>query len=219
MGMVVNGTYANFDGIYAGASLGYMNQSTSIDAKQNPANEFAHISKVKSQRGAPLTEIFVGWGKVFGKYFYGGLEGQVDWALRKNQKMAEDTGFIFKSGRKGLGIAALIRLGYLVTPTTLVYGAVGLKTLRSDHDLFEKAEKISAPFSQRTTNLLTEVGVETAVGLSSPLRFRFAYGFMPKKSMVRTTTQFPVDHVYHDHGIFKTSGAETMVKMSIIYRF
>lgn len=72
MSIAVNVAHANFDGIYAGASLGYMNQSTSIDAKQNPANEFSHISKVKSQQDAPLTEILVGWGKVFGEYFYGG---------------------------------------------------------------------------------------------------------------------------------------------------
>ncbi len=218
-GILVGAAHAKFDGFYTGASVGYMNQNTSIDAKQNPANRFAHVNKGTGHQGSPTAELFLGWGKVFGGCFYGGLEGKIDLVLGRNQKVAEDTGFIFKSGRKGLGIAALVRLGCLVTPTTMIYGGVGVKALRFDHDLFEKSEKISAPFSQKTLNLLTEVGVETAVGSSHHLRFRFAYAFMPKKSMTRTTTQFPAKHMYRDQGILKTSGTEHAVKLGVIYSF
>jgi len=219
MVVLVGMAHATFDGVYAGGSLGYMNQNTGIDAKQNPANRFAHVNKGTAQQGSPLAEIFVGWGKVFGGCFYGGLEGQLDFLLSGNRKVAEDTGFIYKSGRKGPGVAALVRLGYLVTPTLMVYGGMGVKAVRFGHDLFEKAEKISAPFSQKTLNLLTEVGVETVVGNCRNLRFRFAYGFMPRKGMTRTTVQFPVDHVYRDQGILKTGGAEHALKMGVIYRF
>lgn len=219
MVVLVSMAHATFDGVYTGASLGYMNQTTSIDAKQNPANRFAHVNKGKAQRGSPIAEIFVGWGKVVGGCFYGGLEGKIDVLLGGNQKVAEDTGFIFKSRRKGLGIAALLRLGYLVTPTTMIYGGLGVKALQFDHNLFEKADKISAPFSQKTLNLLTEVGIETVVGSYQNLRFRFAYGFLPKKGMTRTTTQFPENHMYRDQGVLKTGGAEHTLKMGVVYCF
>lgn len=219
MGMVVNGTYANFDGIYAGASLGYMNQSTSIDASQNPENNNADTYKATMQSGRPTAEIFMGWGQVLGKFFYGGLEGKMDVLLGQSQKIAEDTNFIYKSNRKGLGIAALMRLGYLLTPTTLIYGGAGVKVLQFNHNLFEKTGKIPSLFSQRATNLLTELGVETVIGTSRQLRFRFTYAFMPRKSMIRTTSQFPVDHVYRDRGVLKVGGAEHALKMGVIYRF
>jgi hypothetical protein len=219
MVVLMSMAHAKFDGVYAGASLGYMNQNTSIDAKQNPANRFAHVNKGVAQKGSPMAEIFVGWGKVFGGCFYGGLEGQIDWVSGKSQKVAEDTNFIYLSGRKGAGFAALVRLGFLVTPTVMIYGGVGMKAVRFDHNMFEKPGKISAPFSQRTLNLLTEVGIETVIGSYENFRLRFAYAFMPKKGMTRTTTQFPIDHVYRDHGILKTGGAEHALKMGLIYRF
>lgn len=218
-GVLVGAAHAKFDGFYTGASVGYMNQNTSIDAKQNPANRYAHVNKGTGHQGSPTAEIFLGWGKVFEGCFYGGLEGKIDLALGRNQKIAEDTGFIYKSGRKGLGIAALVRLGWLVTPTTMIYGGVGVKALRFDHNLFEKVRKFGAPFSQKTLNLFTEVGVETAVSTSHHLRFRFAYAFMPKKGMTRTTTQFPAKHMYQDQGTLKTGGAEHVLKMGVIYCF
>ena len=196
-----------------------MNQHTSIDAKQNPANRFAHVNKGRGQQGSPIVEISVGWGKVFGGYFYGGLEGKVDVLLKGNQKIAEDTNFIYKSGRKGPGVAALVRLGYLATPTVMIYGGMGVKALRFGHDLFEKADKISAPFWQKSVNLLTEVGVETIMGSYQNLRFRFAYGFMLKKGITRTAVQFPANHVYKSRGILNIGGAEHALKMAVIYRF
>lgn len=217
--VLVKMAHANFDGAYGGASLGYMNQHTSIDAKQNPANRFAHVNKGTSHQGSPIAEIFVGWGKVLGQCFYGGLEGKVDVLLKGKQKIAEDTNFIYNSGRKGPGVAALVRLGYLITPTMIVYGGVGIKALRFEYNMFEKADKISAPFSQKNLNLLTEIGVETAVGSHQNLRFRFAYELMPKKGMTRTAAQFPVDHVYRSRGILKTGGAEHALKMGVVYRF
>ena len=219
MVVLVSMAHATFDGVYTGASLGYMNQTTSIDAKQNPANNNTDAYKATMQRGSPTAEIFVGWGKVVGGYFYGGLEGKIDALLGGSRKIAEDTNFIYRSGRKGLGVAALVRLGYLVTPTMMIYGGVGVKALQFDHDLFEKADKISAPFSQKTLNLLTEVGVEMIVGSYQNLRFRFAYGFLPKKGMTRTTTQFPENHTYRDQGVLKTGGAEHAFKMGVIYCF
>lgn len=217
--VVVTGAHAKFDGFYTGGSVGYMNQSTSIDAKQDPTDLDAHVNKKTAQQGSPMAEIFLGWGRVFGRCFYGGLEGKIDVLLEGSQKVAEDTGFIFHSKRKGLAVGTLARLGYLVTPTTLIYGGVGIKALRIDHNLLEKAGNISAPFSQKTLNLLTEVGIETVVGGSSHWRFRFAYAFMPKKGMTRTTSQFPANHMYRDQGVFKVGGAEHAVKMGMVYRF
>lgn len=217
--VVVTGAHAKFDGFYTGGSVGYMNQSTSIDAKQNPANRFAHVNKGTAQQGSPTAEIFLGWGKVFGGCFYGGLEGKIDVLLGGSQKVAEDTNFTYQSGRKGPGVAALARLGYLVTPTTMIYGGVGVKALRFNYSLFEKQRQLQAPFSQKSLNLLTEVGVETSVCNSQHLKFRFAYAFMPRKAMTRTTSQFPVNHVYRNSGILKTGVTEHALKLGVVYRF
>jgi len=116
---------AKFDGFYVGASLGHLHQNTSIDAKQDPADAHAHINNTQSQRGLPTVEFFLGWGKVLRGCFYGGVEGQIDLVRGGAKKIAEDTGFIFMSGRKGPGVAMLMRLGYLVASQTMIYGGVG----------------------------------------------------------------------------------------------
>jgi len=208
-----------FDGFYAGGSIGYMNQNTSIDAHQNPASRNADIYKSTVGRGLPTAELFWGWGKVLGGSFYGGLEGKVDWVAGGVKKVSEDINFIYLSGRKGLGMALLARFGYLVSPHTLIYGGVGVKATRFGYNLFEKADKIPAPFSARSLNLLTEAGVETFLNPQKNLALRLSYSFMPTKGMTRTTASFPEGHMYRRHGIFKSNISEHIIKTGLIYRF
>lgn len=210
---------AKFNGFYAGGSLGYLNQTTSLDAKQNPANPNADIYSATTGRGLPTAELFLGWGKVFGTCFYGGVEGKIDWVPGGSQKVAEDTNFIYRSGRKSPGVAALARLGYLITPTTLIYGGVGVKGVRFAYNLFEKTDKISASFSRRSLNLLTEMGVETCPSALQNVAFRFSYSFMPKRNMTRKAAQFPLNHMYRGHGVFKAGTAEHAFKVGMVYRF
>jgi hypothetical protein len=211
---------AKFDGFYAGASVGYLNQNTSFDAKQNSSDPNAHVNNTHSQRGLPTADIFLGWGKVFFGYFYGGLEGNID-AVRKgqNQKVAEDTAFIFMSGRKGIGIATLTRFGYLIYPHVMIYSGLGIKITQFEHNIFEKADKISAIFSKRFCNLLTEVGIETSLNNSKNLAFRLAYSFTPKRHLMQKATNFPTNHMYRENGMFKTSMNEYAVKISLAYHF
>ncbi len=211
--------HATFDGFYAGASVGYLNQRTSLDAQQNPADPNADMNNTTAGRGLPTGEVFLGWGKVFGKNFYGGLEGKIDGVTGKSQKVAEDANFIYLSGRKGPGMAALARLGYLINPATMIYGGVGAKMARFEYNVFEKADKISALFSKQSLYLLTEIGVETSVGVLRNLKFRFSYSFMPARELTQNTTNFPVNHVYRTHGIIKSGVAENTFKAGIVYRF
>ena len=67
-----------FNGLYGGASLGYVHQNTNIDAKQDPHDANAHINHTQAQKGLPIAELFFGWGTIFGGHFYGGLEGKID---------------------------------------------------------------------------------------------------------------------------------------------
>lgn len=208
-----------FDGVYAGANVGYMNQNTSLDAKQDPGNVRADAYNSTASRGFPMIEALLGFGKVFLGSFYGGVEGRVDWVLGGPQKSAEDISFKYISGRKGPGITFLARLGYLVTPTTMIYGGVGVKAVQFMYDLFEKADQISAPFSKRSLNLLTEVGIETSLSPFQNIRFRFSYAFTATRSMTRKSTDFPSNHMYGSQGVFKAGTSEHALKVGLIYRF
>lgn len=212
-------TQATFDGLYAGVSLGYMNQSITINASQNPTNPNADIYKSTAGRGLPTAEFFFGWGKVFEGRFYGGLEGKVDWATGSIKKVAEDVNFTYLAGRKGLGIGVLARLGYLVSPHTMVYGGVGVKATRFGYNLFQKVDKIPTSFSQQSLNLLTEMGIETFLNAQKTLALRLSYSFMPAKGVTRTMTSFPEGHIYRDDGFFKASTTEHTFKAGVTYRF
>jgi hypothetical protein len=214
-----NATQAKFDGFYAGASMGYLTQNTDIKANQNPKNPNAHVNNTRSQRGSPTIEFFFGWGKVFQSCFYGGLEGKIDFVKGGAKKIAEDTNFIYRAGRRGLGIALLARLGYLVTPHTLIYGGVGVKKIQFKYNFFEKLDKVSAPFSKRSMHLLTEIGVETLLTTSKNLAFRASYSFTPKRSLTQNTTNFPINHVYREHGVFRAKTTEHILKAGLIYQF
>jgi len=214
-----NTTQAKFDGFYAGAGVGYLNQNTDIKANQNPTNRNAHVNNTHSQRGSPTAEFFFGWGKVFKACFYGGLEGQVDFVTGGVKKVAEDTNFIYRSGRKGAGIAILGRLGYLASPYTMIYGGIGVKRAQFEYNFFEKMDKISAPFSKRSFHLFTEVGVESFLNTSKNLAFRLSYSFMPKQNLTRNTTNFPINHVYREHGVLSVNTTERTLKAGLVYQF
>ncbi|MCE3231623.1 MAG: hypothetical protein K0R52_1551 [Alphaproteobacteria bacterium] len=210
---------AKFDGFYAGASVGYLNQNTSFDAKQNPANPKADMNSSTAGSGLPTAEFFGGWGKVFDGCFYGGLEGKIDLTKRSTKKVAEDTGFIFMLGRKNPSIAILSRFGYLISPHTIIYGGGGVKITRFEYGLFEKADKIPALFSKQSLHLFTEVGVEAFSNVVQTLSFRFSYSFMPKKDITQKTTTFPINHMYRENGKLKIGVTEHTIKVGIVYHF
>ena len=86
-----NTTQAKFDGFYAGAGVGYLNQNTDIKADQNPTDQNADAYNSTAGRGSPTVELFFGWGKVFNACFYGGVEGKVDFVTGGVKKVAEGT--------------------------------------------------------------------------------------------------------------------------------
>lgn len=212
-------TQAKFDGFYTGGSFGYLQQNTTLNAQQNPANPNAHVNRTYSQRGLPIAEFFLGWGKTFKDGFYGGLEGKVDCISGGIHKIAEDTNFTYLSGRKNPGIALLARLGYLVTPQTLVYGGVGVKWVRFGYNMFEKADQIPAPFSKQSLQPLTEVGVETSLPTLKNWAVRFSYSFMPKRDIIQRGKDFPSNHIYQRNGLLKVGTSEHAIKVGLAYRF
>jgi opacity protein-like surface antigen len=211
--------HAKFDGFYVGGSMGYLQQNTSINAAQNPENPNADVYKSTAGRGVPTTEFFLGWGKVFGGCFYGGVEGQIDFVMGSNKKIAEDINFIYMVNRKGPGLAIMARLGYLVNPQMMIYGGVGLKVANFVHDLLEKADCIASPFSKRSQHMLTEIGVEMSPRALQNIAIRISYSFMPKKGFTQRNANFPSNHMYHENGTFMTGVTEHAVKLGILYRF
>ncbi|MBM3469074.1 MAG: hypothetical protein FJX71_06565 [Alphaproteobacteria bacterium] len=210
---------SRFNGFYAGASIGYAHQITHLDAKQNPANPNAHTNNTTTQRGFPLTELFVGWGKEIGGGIYGGLEKKADWLPRRCAKIAEDTNFSYFGNRKNVGFAILGRLGYIISPSTLIYGGIGIKAVKYQYILFEKAGKIPATFTQKTLNPFSEIGMDTLIGNSKNLGLRISYSCMHNRSIIRKSNQFPTHHIYHEQGILKTSGTEHAFNVGLVYRF
>lgn len=212
-------SYAKFDGFYVGGSLGYLQQNTSINAQQNPANPYADVYKSTAGRAMPVTELFLGWGKVFANHFYGGLEGQVDYVISGKKTVAEDICFKYQSIRKGPGLSFLFRLGYLITPKIMIYGGFGAKLVNFQSGLFEKAGQIPAQFNSRSLRLLTEVGIELPLFSQKDMVVRISYSYMPTKNIVRKSANFPANHMYHDNGIFKTGVSEQITKLGLIYQF
>lgn len=210
---------AKFDGFYAGGSLGYLQQNTTLNAQQNPGNPKADMHNTTSVRGLPTVELFLGWGKIFERSFYVGIEGKVDWAATGKRKIAEDINFSYLSSRKNPGVALLGRLGYLVSPQTLVYGGVGAKWVGFRYNVFEKVDQIPAPFSKQSVHLLTEVGVETALPALKNWAVRLSYSFMPKRDITQTGQSFPANHMYQQNGSLKVGMAEHAIKIGLLYQF
>lgn len=210
---------AKFDGFYAGASVGYLNQSVHLKAQQNPGNVYADINNTNTERGKITNELFLGYGKIFKEHLYAGIEGKVDWAIQKNQKITEDVNFIYSSGRTNPAIAALLRFGYLLKSHAMIYGGVGAKIIRLKHDIFQKDKQISSPFSKRFVNLLTEIGIESPSNFLQSLRFRFSYSFMPNKDMKQKSKNFQENHIYKRYGILKTKTTEHIFRIGLVYQF
>jgi opacity protein-like surface antigen len=211
--------HAKFDGFYVGGSLGYLQQNTSINAAQNPANPHADIYKSTAGRAMPVTELFLGWGKVVGGQFYIGVEGQIDLIFGGSKKVAEDTNFIYHSGRKGPGYVFLGRSGYLVFPQTLIYIGIGAKLAKYTYNIHEKSDCISACFAKRYGHFFSEFGLEFMPTSNNRLAYRIAYNYMPGRYINRSTMNFPQNHMYNDKGVFKSEVSEHAVKIGLVYRF
>lgn len=212
-------SYAKFDGFYVGGSLGYLQQNTSIDAAQNPNNPNAHINRTNSQQGHPTPEIFIGWGKNFTEYFYGGVEGRIDWVVGKDKFAAEDTNFIYITKRKGTALSALFRFGYLLELNTMIYGGFGIKIVKFECDMYEKTGGISSPSINKTPQALYELGIETKSEAIKNLAYRLSYSFTVKKNKSQRPENFHTNHVYRDSGIFKVGSAEHAVRIGLQYQF
>ena len=210
---------AKFDGYYIGASLGHIQQNTHINAEQNPGNANADTFNSTTIQTLPCAELFFGWGQIFRKKLYFGLEGKFDFTKSGIKKAAEDISFIYLSGRKGVGATLLFRCGYFSSSRTMLYGGIGIKTIYFHHNLFEKADKISAPLSKRSLRPLIEIGVETSLPAFDNLSFRISYSFMAKSKMITKTASFPTNHMYRENGSFNTGIAEHTGKASIVYHF
>lgn len=101
----------------------------------------------------------------------------------------------------------------------MIYGGVGVKRAEFVYNLFEKVDQNSAPFSKKSFHLLTEVGVESFLNTSKNLAFRLSYSFMPKRSVMEQTQNFPKNHMYRENGILKGGTNEHAIKVSLIHYF
>lgn len=210
---------AKFEGYYVGASIGRIQQNTYINAKQNPGNANADIFNSTTTQGLHSAEFFFGWGRVFRKRIYFGLESKLDLTKSGMKKAAEDSNFIYLSGRTGVGAALLFRCGYFSNPQTMIYGGIGVKTIQFHHNLFEKVDKISAPFSKRFVHPLLEVGLENSLPAFNNLSFRVSYSFMAQRKMTTKTASFPTNHMYRENGSFNTGITEHTGRVSLCYFF
>ena len=94
-----------------------------------------------------------------------------------------------------------------------------MKVANFEHNVFEKADQILAPFSKRSVHFLTEMGLEMTTNSLPNLAYRFSYSFMPQKKLARGGANFPANHMYRQQGLLKAGVDEHAVKMGMVYRF
>lgn len=141
--------------------------------------------------------LFAGYGKTFNNVYLGGeLEGSLNSA---DAKLSDNVGDNFGVKSKNT-FGAAIRAGFLLNPTTLLYGTVG--AVRSKYD---GTGQLTGSKSLTGTRL--GLGAETAISAKVTARLGWSY------------TDYQ-DYKYAGGGInAKTSPTESLFRLGLAYHF
>ena len=113
---------APYDGFYIGGQAGYASTNTKLDRGDRPSPDL--------DANGGIVGVLAGWGTQFNPNWYIGLEAQFNWmgGLEGDEHLVgNEYGWEADSQ---WGISA--RLGYLVSPATMIYGRVGYVQASAD---------------------------------------------------------------------------------------
>ncbi|RZI45278.1 outer membrane protein [Candidatus Finniella inopinata] len=235
------------NGFYLGASAGvaqtnvqysYANQNT-LNVGLNPGSEFAQNFKNDSGKAGGLFGLFAGYGVVVGNgaYFGGEVYGGFDttsFSPYDDSASGKRVGF-WKAKLEHkyyYGLAA--RLGYMITPSTLVYLRLAMESGKWKASVTPNSGLLdvnTVPANSTDRKVVTKnktgiqfapgAGVEVYVTKNLFLRAEYSYLFGPKISLTQTTGDLAsgvtgINGTSVNHN-FKTS--QHAMKIGIGYKF
>jgi hypothetical protein len=157
---------SDFSGFYLGAQAGASQLTTNLTGPR--ASSTAKDDELGNTgfAGGP----FVGYGRIFNKFYFGiELEGNVadiEWVSR------QEPGDRLTSVRKKYDVSGVLRGGYLINPSTLVYGRLGVAAARFNTFLRLGDGRT---FNQSDTQIGLRVGVGGEVAATENLFVRLDY--------------------------------------------
>lgn len=161
-----NSKPSDFSGFYLGAQAGAAQLTTNLTGPR--ASRTAKNDELGNTgfAGGP----FAGYGRTFNKFYFGiELEGNVadiEWVAR------QEIGGRLTSVRKKYDVAGTVRGGYLINPSTLVYGRLGVAAARFNTFLRLGDGRT---FDQEDTQIGLRVGVGAEVAATENLFVRLDY--------------------------------------------
>jgi hypothetical protein len=157
---------ADFSGFYIGAQAGASQLATNLTGPRASSTAKDDELGDTGFAGGP----FVGYGRTFNKFYFGiELEGNVadiEWVSR------QEPGDRLTSVRKKYDVAGTLRGGYLINPSTLVYGRLGVAAARFNSFLRLGDDRT---FNQSDTQIGLRVGVGGEVAATENLFVRLDY--------------------------------------------
>lgn len=184
---VAKGEMSVFAGPYLGISIGstlsYLNQSLSFDADKVDSVPLSYNTNNSSWgRGLLNGQIFLGYGQLMDRIYVGGELG-IGLTQEKFNFISDDYS---TNITKSNSYSALLHLGYLVTPSVLLYGIAGLTRAdyRYDINFINGKRYNSGTMNLKNINNLTTdallgralgIGVSTAVSSNVKIRAEYQY--------------------------------------------
>lgn len=157
-----------FDGVYSGATMGYGSLENRYRFERN--DDVVDLIDRSSADGF-RQGVFLGSGRFFDRTYIG-VEGEVGLGTHDHRAVFDSMTRMFQSevdSSYGLGL----RLGYLWSPRTLLYGQAGWQRTRMDYQ-FDGSDS-SATGRENLEGYRLSLGTELT--LQSDIFFRFDYSF------------------------------------------
>lgn len=215
---------SNFTGFYLGANVGAGSTVTKMDIATPNAAAGAHLnSKLDSGKTSFLFGLFAGYGMTFsgsgyfGGEIYGGFDNAKVTGLDDNGTDASSRVAKLTLKRTNF-FGAAVRLGYLITPSTLFYIKAGAETGKWKLDVDNLGGTVTSK-SKSGVYFVPGLGVETFFNKNLFMRAEYSLTFAPKIS-VAAKGRFAAGATFGD--VYNASAKSTYqhaFKLGLGYKF
>jgi len=193
----------DFSGLYAGATMGHSTvQSDNSGPRPTAAAPSFFLDATRSGQGFSGGAL-AGYGWRYGAVYLG-AEAELEvssagWNVERNP-----TGRIYSAEKIG-SVAGLLRVGYIVDNSVLIYGRAGLVRAKFDTDYSYLGATINQ--SDTVDGTLMGLGVEYAVGPRTHLRMEYNY------------TDYEGYEVDYGTGVDSFESTDSRFQVTLAYKF
>jgi outer membrane immunogenic protein len=192
-----------WEGFYVGGHLGYGLGVTRFD-------QTVFTSNFLSSRGV-MGGVLAGYNHMLSSRILAGLEGEASWSDVQHKTVTPDLGIGFGSAltlTQRMSYSARARLGVLLTPEALVYGAVGWARTRFDYSFEFPAIPVFETDTQWVNGWQIGAGIETNLGGSWGARVEYLHTFYKSENIASPT-----------FGSLDTKASVGVGRIALLYRF